>query len=63
MEQLDLYRLIADIGLQATDLLFVLVMLARLQCRLAAGEKVIAPAGDGAAVTPSSLETTSMSLA
>jgi len=45
VEQLDLHRLVADLGLQTTDLIFVLVLLARLQRRLAAGEKVIAPAG------------------
>jgi hypothetical protein len=47
VEQLDLHRLIADLGLQTTDLFFVFIVLACLQRRLAAGEEVIAPAGHG----------------
>jgi len=60
VEQLDLHRLVADLGLQTTNLIFMLLLLSRLQRRLPAGKKVITPE-TVAAVTPSSREMTSMS--
>jgi len=60
VEQLDLHRLVADLGLQTTNLIFMLLLLSRLQRRLPAGKKVITPE-TVAAVTQSSREMTSMS--
>src|SRR5579859_661250 len=46
-EQLVLHRDLADLRLHARDLFVALVGLTALHCALAAGEKAIAPAGDG----------------